>query len=315
MVGIRRSGLIVPEGLYQIQEFLLNVRMPVFFVLSGVFLGKSLVKHSKEKIIYKKVSKLLYPYILWSIILISIQIFLSDFTNSNRSINDFWYIVAQPRELDHMWYLLALFNSSVLLLLVYTGVLKNFYFQIILAFVLHFLHPFVSEYSLISDIFYHYIFLVAGVFMYKYIGRLEAISTKRLAILLVLIIPLFIVGQLFWLNNIDAFYQPFKLWYLLPFLIAIFIACIVYYIVSRILFQSRRATFLAWIGKYSLYIYILHILVISLTRIIYLKILHFENVAIIIITSLILGVLIPVWIYKLSEKMKINYLFSLERYK
>lgn len=313
MVGLRRSDVVVSDNLYYIQEFLLNVRMPVFFILSGVFLGRTLQKRSLQSIAANKTANLLYPYVLWSVILITFQVVLSNYTNSQRSWTDYKYILYQPRELDHMWYLLALFNTSILFLLCYNLFKRRPLLHFILAVVLYFFHYLVYDYSLVSDIMYNYVFLVFGVYMYDRIAQMENISLKKLGLILLVTIPVFIIGQLFWLHHINDHYQPLQTIYLLPFLLIIFIASLVYYLVSRILYELQVAKFLAWIGKYSLYIYIVHVFVIAMVRVVLVKLLHVHNQYILILSSLILGIIIPVLFHKLLVKLNIKYLFSFNK--
>lgn len=313
MVGLKRSAVDVPAFLYNIQEFLVNVRMPVFFVLSGIFLGKSLETKSNKTLIRNKTATLLYPYILWTLILISIQIFLSDYTNSKRTLNDYLYIITQPRELDHMWYLLALYNTSILLIIASSFLLKKPLLHISLAIALHFSYYFVRDFSLFSDLFYYYIFLVLGVYVSRSI-LVNDHKDKRFFLKLSLIIfPLFIAGQLFWFYNSRNHYEPEKLWYLFPFLLIILVACVALYCFCRLTYDFKVTKWLHVIGKSSLYIYILHVLVISSFRIFALKFLNIANVYFLTAASLCLGITIPTLIYFLGQKWKdINYLFSLK---
>ncbi len=313
MIGLKRSNVVISDNIFYIQEFLLNVRMPVFFILSGVFLGATIKKSTIVKVVKNKVSNLLYPYLLWSVILITFQIVLSSYTNSQRSWTDYKYILYQPRELDHLWYLLALFNTTILFLLVQSMVGINNIVHFLLAIVLYYFHPLVYEYSLLSDIMYNYVFLVFGVMMYNRIRELESLKLKSLFIVLGLTIPLFVLGQLFWLNNITSNYQPTKSFYILPFLVIIFIASVVYYLVSRILYAMQVAKFLAWIGKYSLYIYIVHVFVIALVRVLFIKFFDIDNQYLLIGASMILGIVIPVWFHLLLKKLNIKYLFSFNK--
>jgi uncharacterized membrane protein YcfT len=316
MVGLERSGIDVPAYLYNIQEFLVNVRMPVFFVLSGIFLGRTLFRKSAGELIKKKAYTLLYPYLLWTIILISFQILLSPYTNSKRTTADYLYIVTQPRNLDHMWYLLALFNTSLILILLSRSIFKRPALHLGFAFLLHFAHYFVGEYSLLSDLCYYYIFLCAGVQVSDLVLKYDAKTNRFLFRLLAFITPLFVIGQIFWFTHIGPNYQPLQGWYLLPFLIIIFVACVMFYCVCRLLYNAGIVKWLNNIGRSSLYIYILHILVISSVRIFCTKVLHISSPYILIGCSLILGILIPMFVYYLSAKFQgLNYLFSLEKSK
>lgn len=314
MVGLQRSAQEVPSFLYNIQEFLVNVRMPVFFVLSGIFLGRSIINRPGMEIFRKKASTLLYPYMLWTIILISMQIFLSDLTNSKRTFEDYKYIITQPRELDHMWYLLALFNTSALLILVSKWMVKHPVLHLALAALLHFSHIFVYEYSLVSDILYYYVFLAVGVHISGLVLRYDQVGNRFIARALLIALPVFIAGQLFWFHNIDENYAPLVTAYLLPFLIIILVACFVFYCVCKLLYNSGRAKWLNTVGKSSLHIYILHILVISSFRILCLKVLGIDNIYVLIGGSLVLGIGLPVIIYRLTKTWTpLQYFFSLEK--
>ncbi len=314
MVGLQRSAQEVPSFLYNIQEFLVNVRMPVFFVLSGIFLGRSLLKKQKSELVRKKASSLLYPYLVWTLVLISMQILLSDYTNSKRTPSDYLYIITQPRELDHMWYLFALFNTSALLILISNLMHKNPVLHLTFAILIHFAHPLVSEYSLISDLLYYYVFLAVGVQLSKMIATYDSKPTKSILTYFLIALPVFVAGQLFWFHNIDENYAPVNTLYYGPFLFIILVACFVFCCLCKLLYSAGIAGWLNTVGKSSLHIYILHILVISSFRIVCLKVFNITNIYFLIGGSLILGIGLPILIYLLAKKWTpLQYLFSLEK--
>jgi len=314
MVGLQRSAQEVPSLLYNIQEFLVNVRMPVFFVLSGIFLGRSLFNKSKTTLIKKKAATLLYPYLLWTIVLITLQIFLSEYTNSKRSVSDYRFIITQPRELDHMWYLLALFNTSALLILFSGWVRKHPFSHLVFALVIHFASFWVSDYSLASDLLYYYIFLAVGVHISSAVADYDRKETKTIFRYFLLALPVFIAGQLFWFYNTDENYMPTYTAYLLPFLLIILVACFMFYCVCRLLYDTGTGRWLNTVGKSSLHIYILHILIISSFRIVCLQVLGINNIYILTGGSLLLGIGIPILVYQLTKRWTfLQYLFSLEK--
>lgn len=307
LVGLNRSGLLVPDYLYYAQEFVFNFRMPVFFVLSGIFLAKSLVKKGVPELLYKKVNTLLYPYLLWTFIMITIQILLSDYTNSERTARDYLYIITQPRELDHMWYLLALFNTSVLMILLWRFFYDRPVLHLLFAGCLHLLSFYLADYSLFSDLLYHYIFFAAGGIISNLLLTTRKLNVRKMLGYLVAVTPLFIIGQLTWLNL-----RPGNLEMQLLFLAIILVACIFFYLLCRVLYSARFFLWLVEIGKHSLYVYILHLLVISALRIFCFHVIGITNVYVIIILSLVLGISIPIFVYKAGKKWGIKYLFSLE---
>lgn len=314
MVGLERSAQDVPAFLYNIQEFLVNVRMPVFFVLSGFFLSRSLLHKSKSELIKKKATSLLYPYILWTVILITMQIFLSTYTNSKRTAADYLYIITQPRELDHMWYLLALFNTSLALIFLSKWIRKYPWIHLSLAALLHFSSILVKDYSLISDLLYYYVFLAVGVQVSGTIADYDKKDNKTITKWFLIALPFFIGGQFFWWYNIEARYEPKHNIYLLPFLLIILVACFVFYCGCRLLYSAGVAKWLNLVGKSSLHIYILHILIISTFRIVFLKIFGITNVYFLIVGSLLLGIALPILVYRLTKKWpSLQYLFTLEK--
>src|SRR5215216_5994597 len=105
LLGIERSDVSVPAFLNDANMIFYSFRMPLFFLLSGIFISRSLVKRSFQQLVGIKFEKLLYPYLVWSILQITLQILLSDITNSKRSVLDYTYIFYQPRHIDQFWYL------------------------------------------------------------------------------------------------------------------------------------------------------------------------------------------------------------------
>lgn len=306
LVGINRSGIVVPEFLYNIQEFVLNFRMPVFFMLSGLFLDKAIRKCAPTALIRQKSNTLLYPYLFWAVVFITIQIMLSSYTNSIRTYRDYAFILTQPRNLDHMWYLLALFNANMLFILASPYLLNKPVTHIVFAFALHLLAYVVSDYSLISDLFYHYIFLMLGVMFSEKLFTQKEKNKGNLWQLLA-IAPFFIAGQLTWLKMRPGTFQTQLL-----FLLIILVACGFFYMLCRELYAQNIFRGLAFIGKHSLYIYILHLLVISSFRMFSIHFLHLNNVYFIVFTGLILGIVLPIIVYRTGKRFGIDLLFSLE---
>jgi fucose 4-O-acetylase-like acetyltransferase len=308
IVGIQRSGLSIPPAVYYIQEFVYNFRMPVFFLLSGFFLALGLKKYSVSTLVTKKLYTLLYPYILWSVILITLQIVMSQYTNSVRTISDYRLILTQPRQIDHMWYLLALFNTSVLFLFLYTRLRKFIIIHLALALSLHFLCFLFQDFSFFSDLCYYYIYLVLGAILADKLIYLESLSTKKLFGGLLVVLPFFLLGQYFWLSK-----QPEVVGLALPFLVITLIACSFFYLTCKLLFSGGIALWLTEIGRNSLQIYILHLLLISSFRIMLIQVFSVTNIYLVLGGSMILGIIGPILIYRVLQHWGCWFLFSLEK--
>src|SRR6476661_6566920 len=85
VLGMQASGVQVSQLMYNLQIVFFNFRMPAFFILSGVFIARSLKRKSRKTVAWNKVSNLLYPYLVWAIITILLQITFSQFSNSRRN--------------------------------------------------------------------------------------------------------------------------------------------------------------------------------------------------------------------------------------
>ena len=75
LVGIQRGNIEMPEILVSANMVFYSFRMPLFFILSGIFISRSLAKKSLNQIIGIKFENLFYPYLIWCFIQISLQIF------------------------------------------------------------------------------------------------------------------------------------------------------------------------------------------------------------------------------------------------
>lgn len=307
MVGLNRSGLTVPDWLYQIQEFTVNFRMPAFFMLSGIFLAKAVIKRETGEVFRKKSYTLLYPYLLWTTLFISIQILMSDYTNASRTPEDYLDIILQPRSLDHMWYLLALFTTTCLYLVSFKWINAPVA-QLTLGVLLHFVSHFVREYSLVSDLCYYYIFLVLGVVLSRNLITSQAQTKTGLLRTVVLLLPFFVAGQWFWLEygNESLGMMPVSLGIIL-------LACVFFYFFCRWARMQEIFPGLVNIGRHSVYIYILHLLIIAGFRILATNLLNIHNVYILVLGSLLLSIILPILAYRYLGKYGFHYLFSLEK--
>ncbi|MBS1606843.1 MAG: acyltransferase, partial [Bacteroidetes bacterium] len=152
VIGLQRSGVAISQTQFDIQELFYNFRMPVFFILSGIFVANSLRKKTRMDVLKDRAFTVLYPYLVWGVIMVTLEIVFVRYANARRTAWDYWYIVSQPRAIDHLWYLYALFNTSVLYLLL-GRLIKNPWVHGAVAIVLHSATylAFLQGNSLVSD--------------------------------------------------------------------------------------------------------------------------------------------------------------------
>src|SRR3954462_12374385 len=71
LIGIQRGNIIVPQLMIDANMVFYSFRMPLFFILSGMFISKSIAKTSVRELVGIKFEKLLYPYLVWAFIQIT----------------------------------------------------------------------------------------------------------------------------------------------------------------------------------------------------------------------------------------------------
>jgi fucose 4-O-acetylase-like acetyltransferase len=310
VIGMQRSGLPVPALMYNAQDVFLNFRMPAFFILSGVFIAHSLQRKPAGLIGREKVNTLLYPYLVWGIITISLQIFFAGFTNANRNWTHFRFLFMQPRALDHLWYLLALFNVSICYLLLRSFLKSRPVIHGAVAAGLHIASFYILQFSLFSDLFYFYGYFLAGTLlcqMFMDPGKRKLWLQRKY---LLLLLPFFAAGQYYWYTNrADAGRLEFL------FVPIIFIGCYVLFLVAFILGRYAAFKWLAVLGKYSLYIYLLHVQVGAIIRKVVVTAVPYIDMWVLLLLCVTGGILMPIVLVKNLRPFGIERLFTLSKSK
>ena len=301
LIGIERSGISVETWLKNANEIVYSFRMPLFFVLSGIFVAKSIAKRSDSIFVKTKFNTIFYPYIIWGLIQITIQVLLSNYTNANRSAIDYLYLLIHPRAIDQLWYLYALFNTSILFFLFYQKFKFNKVLLTISGIVLYGLSVFVKEYSLIHDICYYFIFFVVGHLLSDFLLNRDNYKFLNTWKPFLILTPFFWLSQWYWLNH-----QEMNIFF---FGMIALLGTAYVFSLSFMLAKLNYAKFLNVSGKHSLYIYLMHLLVVSAVRIVMVKVLKVEEPFIILIVGWLLGVVIPILAYNVMKKTFLKYLF------
>ena len=326
LLGIKRGEIDVPAELDNANLIFLSFRMPLFFILSGIFISKSLAKNGLGNSIWKKFELLVYPYLIWSVMQITLQIIFSRYTNSNRTWEDYTYIFYQPRGLDQFWYLPALFNCTIIYILIKEKMRPNLWAHAGFALLLYFASPYFQAISMISDFMRFYIFLAIGdmisAFFFK--PSSQRFFIRRLSFLLIL--PLFVCVQIYYLKydisgaslttDVTVIRENWLKYAsnLFAFLVIAMIGCLTMVKLSFLLQRFRIFPFLRVIGYHSLYIYVMHLTITGFTRIALVRFLHIDNPFVLLGLSIAMGTLIPIAVYNLLiRKGPLFFLFSFHK--
>lgn len=321
--GLKESGLPVTDYMYleYINIFFFSFRMPLFFIVSGLFIAASLQKRGVKKFIETKARSILYPYFLWAFIQLGLQMLFSKYTNGSPTPQHFLYLFYVPREIAQFWYLYALFNVSVLyVLLMITLRLKSFHqlgIGILLFLISAYTHQQNINTGFLGDIFHYYVFLALGDVIHKQVqnrNNFKFFESWKLSALL--IVPFLGMQLYFLLTNLQhpgnkymfvEYFQP------VVFIIIAVTGCAFIMNICFVLQKKNVFTWLPALGRHSLYIYVAHVIVFASVRIFLRKVFGVEEVLILLPAGIIAGLIVPVLMYKTAVALNMRWLFTLEK--
>ncbi len=319
--GVMTSDQAMAEypTLSYLNIFFFSFRMPLFFIVSGVFLRLSLNAKGTGNFLKNRAQTIFYPLIVWGIIHISLQLIFSDYVNANRVPSDYFRLLYQPRAIEQFWYLNALFFVSILYALIsvygrFTAI-NQLVLGILLYAVAGYLHANEIEAGFITDVCFFYFFFAVGDMISGFI--LNPVNFKKLASykILFLILPVFILVQHYFthlnLTNKNDYYvqnnQP------VLFALAALLGGGFVIGVSFLLQKTNKLRFLRVIGYHSLYIYVANLIVTASVRILFVKVLNINNIPFLLMLGSIAGVIIPIIFYNIAMKAGAWWLYTLSK--
>ncbi|MBX2939423.1 MAG: acyltransferase [Ferruginibacter sp.] len=321
--GIKAAGLDVQAymPLEHANILFFSFRMPLFFVVSGIFVAGSLQKRGLSPFIGNKARTILYPYFIWGFLQITLQIILSGYVNAQRTPADYGLLFYLPRGVEQFWYLYALFNVSVCYALMKVKAGLNFWQNAGLGLGLYYASAVIGQHQInigfLADIMHYYIFYAIGDGIGRFIRDKENLSVlQSWKLMALLIIPFAVTQWYFLLENLHhetKFYDYVEYHQPIRFLIIALTGCAW---VMSLAFQLQRYHTMQWLhqlGRHSLYIYVAHVMVLAATRIIMVRFFGIEHVPTLLLAGISMGLIVPVLLYKLSVRYKFTWLFSLEK--
>jgi fucose 4-O-acetylase-like acetyltransferase len=321
--GAKESGIAVNgyRFLEYFNIFFYSFRMPLFFIISGIFISRSLQKKGFKAYAETRARSILYPYFLWGFLQLSLQIIFTRYTNGHPTLLSYLDLFYLPREIAQFWYLYALFNVS-LMYAVSKYFLKipaaaNIIIGLVLFYITSIFYRENIQAGFVFDIFHYYIFFGVGDFISSHLlSKKNQLYFESGKTLIAMLVVFSLVQTYFLIQNLNhsvskymyvEFYQPFI------FLLIAFTGCA---FIINLTFFLQKKDILAWLrvlGRHSLYIYVSHVIIFSFIRIALSKFLGVENIFIILLSGMLCGLIIPVWLYRLAVKWNIRWIFTLEK--
>lgn len=321
--GLKESGLRVTN--YMLLEyaniFFFSFRMPLFFIVSGIFVALSLQKRGIGNYIETRARTVLYPYFLWACIQLTIQLFFQKYTNGHPTAQTYLYLFYLPREIAQFWYLYALFNVGVLYVLAKEKLHINPVQNIILGIVMFYISILTWQEEIVTgfvgDILHYYVFFAIGDAVSRFmLNRNNFKYFESWRTFFILVLP-FLAGQYYFLKyNLPhaadkymyvEYYQP------AVFMVISLVGCAFIINLTFILQKLNIMNWLTTLGRHSLYIYVVHVIAFATVRIFLRKVFGIENVPVLLFAGIIGGLILPVLLYKVAIRFNMPWLFSLEK--
>ncbi len=300
--GLSNAGIEAQFKSFEtITSVIYSFHMPLFFFVSGFFFYNSLIKRGGTKLILRKLDTVVYPYLIWSIFQGIIEVFLSNYTSGNVTYSEVFSLLWLPRA--QFWFLYVLFVFFSVPTIIFSIFSKKSVILLFLLSIILYVYPLNFSANLIFRLLKGYfVFFVFGIFFSLYF-KVEQISNL---FSLSLLTSGFIISQYLFHATLGLHYSDIGFESLLLALVSIL------FLVSL---SSQISTLipnkvLANIGKLSMAIYILHTLASSGARIVLSHVANVHSFEIHIIVGCLAGLLIPIFIVSIVNKLKFPYLFS-----
>lgn len=296
--GVFNAGMIQNESLFKLVDGVIySFHMPLFFFISGLFFCKSVVHRGVNGLLIRKLSTLVYPYFLWSLVQGGIGYVADPITNFSIRINDLYSIPWAP--IDQFWFLYALFLIFFLVSIAYKFTSNVIYLFLFSLALLVFNDYFSSPWEILNIASKYAVYFCGGVVFSKYMGSTSKIGVAELSFCCVV----FILAQWACFDELVAV----NYWRYGGVLIA-FSAIVCVVALSQKL-SSIGLKALKIIGRNSLEIYLMHVLFASGFRIVMHKFLGIDSSSFHLLIGTLVGVFMSIVFVHYTRRLGMSFLF------
>lgn len=301
------TGLDIPERFFRLSDSIVyGFHMPFFFLLSGLFIEDSFHKRGIRDYLVDKFLRIGYPYLVWSIIQVSaLNILFSNQLSRDTSLLYLLSILYLPW--DQFWFLYAL-----LLMHITYAVFTPFgrYAKIVLLIIALglFFYPLQTPYMALPRFSAHFLFFICGMSLKDLFTSLES---RAMPSCVISILAVFLVwaGMFIFENRIE----PARLAddsHPLYFFVLSVLGIMTSALLAQYLARRNKLVFLKSLGRYSLQIFLVHMLAIVAVRIILIQGFGSQNWIIHMMAGMTTALAAPIILYRVGTRIGFPYLFE-----
>jgi len=307
--------------IYYISVFLYGFRMPLFFIISGIFISGGLKRKGLNGYVSYRTDTVLYPLLIWGFIEITFQLIAARFTNNTVSSFNYINLIIDARKTGHFWYLNALFFIGVLFAFSKAYLKIKPFQQLLIGFILYLISAYIHANDInagsLTDICEFYLFFSIGDVISNLV--LNETNARRFAsfkIFFPLLVVFLVLQHRFAEYNLHGGPDGINfVEHKMPFffLLEALVGCTISMNFSFLLQKYNALRFLRVIGFHSLYIYCMQIIVMTITRVVFVNVLKITNVPVLIGALWFFGIFIPIVFYNFCMRHKMWWLFTFKR--
>jgi fucose 4-O-acetylase-like acetyltransferase len=305
--GVKLAGVKVdPQFFRWTWDAIYSFHIPLFFYLSGLFFPHSWQRRGLHGVMLSKVDTLVYPYVLWSLIQGLLQVAMSQHVNDPVTLGEVFSLLWHPRQ--EFWFLYALFFVYLYVCLLYAVLPTRLrWILLVAAVVFYFLRgPIRHAGPFIVYPAWYLVYFLAGALLHSVTARLTRAPVRWLAISAVVFAGATVLSH--WLAQTVAYGQSNPAISAGNLLGAVSGAVLA--VCVSVLLANRDVRLMAYVGRRSLEIYLLHTVVAGAARVALIKVLGVTNVPVHLLVGTLVGVAVPVMFVYILERWKIPGVFS-----
>lgn len=308
-----------------IGTFLYGFRMPLFFIISGLLVGKSLNKKGLGGYINDRTNNILFPLLVWGFIEISMQIMAATYThftsNSTVGASTYLMLLIDPRQTGHFWYLNALFFIGVIYAFIKSVIKLKPAFHMLLGFVFFCISAYIHVNNInagfLTDVLEYYFFFSLGDLISHIM--LDEKNIKRFSSWKIFfpMLAVFLTTQYFatkvnlqssqWGNDLLENRMPFF------YLFQALVGCTISINFSFLLQKYKLFTWIRIVGFHSLFVYCMQVIVMTLARIFFQSFLHITYVPALVMLVWSSGIVLPIFFYNFCLKYNLWWLYTYKK--
>ena len=304
------AGVAIPKQFFLLSDSLVySFHVPLFFFLAGLFTRRSLSRRSVGQFITDKAKLLLYPYLVWSFLQSLAELLFAGHSYRGVGLHDLLAIPYLPHA--QFWFLYALFWMYLAFVLFSLPVREGAAIVLVLLGAgLLFFDPIATEVMGLRGFSTGFLFFAVGVLAENLVKDLEKLLVPMWASVLGLVV--FLGAGLYIFEHRIA---PVRLTdgsHPIYFLFLAWLGILFSVGFSQLLARRHWLRMILLLGRYSLPIYLAHMLAGVAARVILWNVFRVRSPLLHMIVGMGTGLSAPVITYKIAQKMHFSWLFELK---